>query len=72
MTGLREAVRIGTPGPCLWGGVEGPVSGDCVPMAGIWGRERDGHATIRGDVVSLGYSGGGKKTVSSSESRHVA
>ena len=54
VTDRREAVRIGRPSPCLWGSVEGPVCGDCVPMAGIWGRERDGHATIRGDAVCLG------------------
>jgi hypothetical protein len=49
-----EAVRDGRAGPILWGGVEGPLCGVCVPIAWIWGSERDGHAAIRGDVVSLG------------------
>ena len=36
------------------GGVEGPLCGVCVPIAGIWGSEIGGHVAIRGDVVSLG------------------
>ena len=54
VTGSVKAVRTESPWPCLRGGVEGPVCGDCVPMAGIWGRERGGHAVSLGDAVGLG------------------
>ena len=54
VTGSGKAVRTESPWPCPWVGVEGPVCGDCVSMAGIWGRERVGHAGSLGDAVGLG------------------
>ncbi len=54
VAGSGEVVRTERPWPCHWGGVEGPVCGDCVPMAGIRGRERGGHAFSLGDAVGLG------------------